>query len=129
VTALWRGQPDSRNSVVSGIARHQDAFAAHSPDAYETLLWDVMKNDATLFMRADQVEAAWRLLMPVLDVWAAAPPSDSPNYAAGTWGPENALGLLAQGHSWPLPPNWRGLARKRGNIRDSIALGIRARDE
>ncbi len=52
-----------------------------------------MKNDATLFMRADQVEAAWRLLMPVLEVWAVAPPSDFPNYAAGTWGPEAAQAL------------------------------------
>jgi glucose-6-phosphate 1-dehydrogenase len=83
---------------------YQETFAARSPDAYETLLWDVMKNDATLFMRADQIEAAWRLLMPVLDVWAVARPSDFPNYAAGTWGPEAAQGLLAhQGHSWPLP--------------------------
>jgi glucose-6-phosphate 1-dehydrogenase len=82
---------------------YQDAFAARSPDAYETLLWDVMKNDATLFMRADQVEAAWRLLMPVLKVWALVPPTDFPNYAAGTWGPEDAQGLLAQGHSWPVP--------------------------
>ena len=83
---------------------YQDMFGSRSPDAYETLLWDVMRNDATLFMRADQVEAAWRSLMPVLDVWAVAPPSDFPNYAAGTWGPEAAQGLLAQqGHSWPLP--------------------------
>jgi len=82
---------------------YQDAFAVRSPEAYETLLWDIMKNDPTLFMRADQVEAAWRLLMPVLDVWADAPPSDFPNYAAGTWGPEDAQGLLAHGHSWPLP--------------------------
>jgi glucose-6-phosphate 1-dehydrogenase len=43
-----------------------------------------MKNDATLSMRADQVETAWRLLMPVIEVWAAAPHSDFPNYAAGT---------------------------------------------
>jgi glucose-6-phosphate 1-dehydrogenase len=82
---------------------YRDTFAIQSPDAYETLLWDVMKNDATLFMRADQVEAAWRLLMPVLEVWAVAPPSDFPNYAAGTWGPEEIQGLLAHGHSWPLP--------------------------
>ena len=93
---------------------YQDAFATRSPDAYETLLWDVMKNDATLFMRADQVEAAWRLLMPVLDVWAAAPPSDFPNYAAGTWGPEDAQGLLAQGHSWPLPSALVGCSEKKG---------------
>ncbi|HXP59227.1 MAG TPA: glucose-6-phosphate dehydrogenase [Dongiaceae bacterium] len=82
---------------------YQDAFAARSPEAYETLLWDVMKNDATLFMRADQVEAAWRWLVPVLEVWAAAPPSDFPNYAAGTWGPEDTQALLGPGHSWPLP--------------------------
>jgi glucose-6-phosphate 1-dehydrogenase len=73
-----------------------------------------MKNDATLFMRADQVEAAWRLLMPVLDVWAVAPPSDFPNYAAGTWGPEDAQGLLAQGHSWPLPTELVGKCKKKG---------------
>jgi glucose-6-phosphate 1-dehydrogenase len=57
-------------------------------------------------MRADQVEAAWQWLMTVLDVWAEAPPSDFPNYAVGTWGPEDAQGLLAQGQSWPLPTEW-----------------------
>jgi glucose-6-phosphate 1-dehydrogenase len=83
---------------------YRESFAASSPDAYETLLWDVMKNDPTLFMRADQVEAAWRVLMPVLEVWKATPPGDFPNYAAGTWGPEAVQGLLAQqGHRWPLP--------------------------
>ena len=82
---------------------YRESFDAPSPDAYETLLWDVMKNDATLFMRADQVEAAWRWLMPVLEVWAEAPPSDFPNYAAGIWGPEETQGLLACGHSWPPP--------------------------
>jgi glucose-6-phosphate 1-dehydrogenase len=93
---------------------YQEAFAIRSPDAYETLLWDVMKNDATLFMRADQVEAAWQLLMPVLDAWAIAPPGDFPNYAAGTWGPEDVQGLLAQGHSWPLPTELVGLSKKKG---------------
>jgi glucose-6-phosphate 1-dehydrogenase len=82
---------------------YRESFQTPSPDAYETLLWDVMKSDATLFMRADQVEAAWQWLMPVIEVWAQSPPSDFPNYAAGTWGPESAQALLAQGHSWPLP--------------------------
>ena len=93
---------------------YRDTFGARSPDAYETLLWDVMKNDATLFMRADQVEAAWQLLMPVLEVWAVAPPSDFPNYAAGTWGPEDMQGLLAQGHSWPLPTELVTRRKKKG---------------
>lgn len=83
---------------------YEQAFATPSPDAYETLLLDVMKNDLTLFMRADQVEAAWKLLMPVLDIWAISPPIDFPNYDAGTWGPEAANKLLAlEGHSWPIP--------------------------
>ena len=83
---------------------YREAFKAASPDAYETLLWDVMRNDATLFMRADQVEAAWRLLMPVLEAWKSNPPSDFPDYAAGTWGPDVVQGLLAHtGHNWPLP--------------------------
>jgi len=79
---------------------YSESFAAFSAEAYETLLWDVMKNDTTLFMRADQIEAAWRLLMPVFEFWSVAPPSDFPNYASGTWGPEDIQGLLANGHSW-----------------------------
>jgi glucose-6-phosphate 1-dehydrogenase len=83
---------------------YHESFAAPSPDAYETLLWDVMKKDATLFMRADQVEAAWQLLMPVLEAWQATAPSDFPNYAAGTWGPKEADDMLARrGQSWRKP--------------------------
>ena len=83
---------------------YRESFAAPSPDAYETLLWDVMKNDATLFMRADQVEAAWQLLLPVLEAWSTTSPSDFPNYAAGSWGPETVQGLLTQQtHRWPQP--------------------------
>lgn len=80
---------------------YQDSFAIPSADAYETLLWDVMNNDPTLFMRADQVEAAWHLLMPVLEVWAESNPRSFPNYAAGSWGPRAADALLArEGHAW-----------------------------
>lgn len=80
---------------------YRDGFAVPSPDAYETLLWDVMNDDATLFMRADQIEAAWQVLMPVLEVWAGSSPRSFPNYAAGTWGPKVADELLARnGHVW-----------------------------
>jgi glucose-6-phosphate 1-dehydrogenase len=80
---------------------YRDSFAVSSPDAYETLLWDVMNNDPTLFMRADQVEAAWQLLMPVLEVWAESSPRNFPNYAAGSLGPKEADALLArEGHAW-----------------------------
>jgi len=83
---------------------YRESFATPSAEAYVTLLSDVINNDATLFMRADQVESAWRLLMPVLDAWKASPPNDFPNYASGTWGPDATQGLLVQqGHSWPAP--------------------------
>jgi glucose-6-phosphate 1-dehydrogenase len=63
-----------------------------------------MTQDPTLFMRADQVEAAWQVLMPVLKAWAESNPRNFPNYAAGTWGPAAAdLLLTHDGHSWPLP--------------------------
>jgi glucose-6-phosphate 1-dehydrogenase len=106
--------PKMRLRSVEMKFNYRDTFATRSPDAYETLLWDVMKNDATLFMRADQVEAAWRLLMPVLDVWAMAPPGDFPNYAAGTWGPEDTQSLLDQGHTWPLPVDLKKTRRNAG---------------
>jgi glucose-6-phosphate 1-dehydrogenase len=82
---------------------YQEEFSKRIPEAYETLLWDIMHNDATLFMRADQVDAAWQLMMPILDAWAEKPPIDFPNYISGSWGPEAANDLLNFGHHWPLP--------------------------
>ncbi|BCS55044.1 glucose-6-phosphate 1-dehydrogenase [Geobacter sp. SVR] len=83
---------------------YRDAFKASPPEAYETLLLDIMRGDATLFMRADQVESAWSVLTPILDVWDSVPPADFPNYPAGEWGPETADMLIAQdGHSWLKP--------------------------
>jgi glucose-6-phosphate 1-dehydrogenase len=82
---------------------YQEEFSRPIPEAYETLLWDIMHNDATLFMRADQVEAAWQLMMPILNAWAEKEPIDFPNYESGSWGPESANDLLDRGHHWPVP--------------------------
>ena len=83
---------------------YQDTFHAEPPEAYETLLLDVMLGDPTQFMRADQLEAAWSIIDPILQVWGSEPPVDFPNYAAGTWGPEAAEVLIAQdGRSWVVP--------------------------
>ncbi|OQA47520.1 MAG: Glucose-6-phosphate 1-dehydrogenase [Chloroflexi bacterium ADurb.Bin325] len=80
---------------------YQSAFQEAPRDAYETLLLDVMVGDATLFMRADQVEAAWSVIDPILTVWGAVTPTDFPNYPAGSWGPEAAEALIARdGRSW-----------------------------
>jgi glucose-6-phosphate 1-dehydrogenase len=83
---------------------YQEAFKSKSPQAYETLLADVMLGDATLFMRADQVEASWSVLMPILNAWEKSKPADFPNYQSGTWGPKAADALIAKdGRSWLQP--------------------------
>ena len=80
---------------------YNETYSSGTPEAYETLLLDIMQGDSTLFMRADQVEAAWTILMPVIDVWADNPAVNFPNYDAGTQGPENAEALIARdGHNW-----------------------------
>jgi glucose-6-phosphate 1-dehydrogenase len=83
---------------------YQEAFRRASPEAYETLLLDVMRGDATLFMRADQVETAWSVISPILEAWTSVPLANFPNYAAGTWGPDSAETLIARdGRNWFLP--------------------------
>ena len=70
----------------------------------ETLLYDCMTGDATLFHRSDMVEAAWTIATPILDVWQALPPRDFPNYASGTWGPRSADELIERdGRQWSNP--------------------------
>jgi len=81
--------------------RYAEAFKIEPPEAYETLLLDILEGDATLFMRADQVECAWNVVDPVLEVWNSVEASDFPNYPSGSWGPERAEALIAQdGRSW-----------------------------
>jgi glucose-6-phosphate 1-dehydrogenase len=70
------------------------------PDAYERLLTDVIRGDATLFMRRDEVEASWRWVEPILDGWQNQAVPLLP-YAAGTWGPSAAIALMErEGRSW-----------------------------
>jgi glucose-6-phosphate 1-dehydrogenase len=76
-------------------------FGADAYTGYEVLLYDCMIGDATLFQRADMVEAGWNVVDPVLDVWKALPPRRFPNYAAGTWGPKESDELLQRdGREW-----------------------------
>ena len=79
-------------------------FGEQVSTGYERLLYDCMTGDATLFQRADMVEASWRIVTPILDVWKAIPARDFPNYPAGTWGPKEADQLLEQdGRAWKNP--------------------------
>lgn len=78
-----------------------DHFGEQLSTGYERLLYDCMIGDATLYRRADMVEASWGIVSPILDVWSAIPPRDFPNYTSGTWGPKEADDLLAKdGRSW-----------------------------
>jgi glucose-6-phosphate 1-dehydrogenase len=81
--------------------KYADWFRAEPNVGYETLLYDCMTGDATLFQRADMVEACWRAVQPILDDWAQRTPADFPNYASGSAGPASADTLLALGgRSW-----------------------------
>ena len=81
--------------------KYADWFRAEPNVGYETLLYDCMTGDATLFQRADMVEACWRAVQPVIDDWAQRTPADFPNYASGSAGPASSDTLLAMGgRSW-----------------------------
>jgi glucose-6-phosphate 1-dehydrogenase len=80
---------------------YADYFGKGCRTGYETLLYDCMIGDATLFQRADMVEAGWSIVAPVLKAWEVTPPEDFPNYPAGTWGPRAAdLLLRRDGRQW-----------------------------
>jgi glucose-6-phosphate 1-dehydrogenase len=70
------------------------AFNGALPEAYERLILEALRGDATLFMRSDEVEAAWEFATPILQAWEQQPPTDFPNYAAGSWGPPQADRLI-----------------------------------
>ncbi len=78
-----------------------DHFGEHLSTGYERLLFDCMIGDATLFQRADMVEASWKIVNPILDVWSAIPARSFPNYKAGAWGPKESDDLLENdGRRW-----------------------------
>lgn len=96
--------PVVRLGAVNMDFQYSDYFGTTPSTGYETLLYDCMMGDSTLFQRADMVEAGWAAVQPALDVWNALPPRDFPNYAAGTWGPEAADELLRrEGREWRNP--------------------------
>src|SRR5262245_17700778 len=92
---------------------YRDYFAPVVSAGYETLIYDCLIGDATLFQRADTVEAAWRAVQGLIDAWAKTPAEDFPNYAAGSTGPPAADRLLARdGRAWlPITADHRHAGR------------------
>ncbi len=79
------------------------SFMVDAPDAYETLILDALRGDATLFTRRDEVEQQWTFVDPIIEGWSADQ-IDLPTYAAGTWGPTEADLLIARdGRAWRKP--------------------------
>jgi glucose-6-phosphate 1-dehydrogenase len=90
-----------RASTVQMDFSYQSAFGSRTPVAYETLLLDAMRGDATLFTRRDEVEAEWRIITPIEEAWQQLPVPNFPNYAAGSDGPAAANDLVERsGHYW-----------------------------
>lgn len=117
-TLVIRIQPDEgislkMNCKIPGLSsliqpvkmdfQYDTYFGATPPEAYERLICDCMAGDNTLFARADEALASWRLLTPLLHYWEKQPPRDFPNYASGTWGPKDSNALLERdGFQWRL---------------------------
>jgi glucose-6-phosphate 1-dehydrogenase len=96
-----RPGPEMHTGTVHMDFSYRECFRFESLPAYETLLLDVMRGDATLFTRRDEVEAQWRLVTPIEKAWSQQPKPDFPNYAAGSEGPADSDRLLAKnGHRW-----------------------------
>jgi glucose-6-phosphate 1-dehydrogenase len=112
-------QPDEGISISFGAKRpgtemsignvtmnfsYKEGFGESTRSAYATLVNDCVRGDATLFDRGDNVEAAWQLVDPILDVWSAAKTASVPQYASGSWGPRESDALLERDHrKWYTP--------------------------
>ena len=109
--------PTVRMGEVEMDFQYGEHFGQHPSTGYETLLLDCMQGDGTLFQRDDMVEAGWRIVQPILDVWKALPPRNFPNYALGSSGPKEADELLTRDNRhWKViadGPRWRHRGHKQ----------------
>ena len=80
--------------------RYGTSFVSESPEAYERLILDAMRGDATLFTRNDEIEALWGIIDPILTAWHEDPTPPIPQYKSGSAGPAEADTLLDDGHRW-----------------------------
>jgi glucose-6-phosphate 1-dehydrogenase len=92
--------PQMRIRPVNMQFRYGTSFLSESPEAYERLILDAMRGDATLFTRNDEIEAQWGIVDPILAAWAQDTSSPIPQYPAGSAGPAEANALLDDGRRW-----------------------------
>jgi len=103
----FNGKVPGTSTQVRPVRMHfsyDSEFGAYTPEAYERLLLEAVSGDATLFIRRDEVETAWRIVDPIREGWGNIPLTNREFYSAGTWGPVAADDLLAKtGHVWREP--------------------------
>ncbi len=93
--------PDVRLGQVDMKFKYSDYFGIEPQTGYETILYECMNGDHTLFKNAQMEETSWTVVQSILDVWGSVKPHDFPNYAAGSWGPADADALLHKdGRAW-----------------------------
>jgi len=107
ITLRFNGKVPGASIAIRPVRMHfsyNAEFGAYTPEAYERLLLEAIAGDPTLFIRSDEVEAAWSVVDPVREAWASEPLDANAIYPAGTWGPTAAEELLARhGHAWRNP--------------------------
>ncbi len=107
ITLRFNGKVPGTSTEIRPVRMHfsyNAEFGAYTPEAYERLLLEAMAGDATLFIRRDEVEAAWSIVDPIRQHWNGRPLTETEFYPAGTWGPAAAEQLLAaRGHAWRNP--------------------------
>ncbi len=107
ITLRFNGKIPGTSLQIRPVRMHfsyNSEFGAYTPEAYERLLLEALEGDATLFIRRDEVETAWRIVDPIRAAWGSKALVDNEFYRAGTWGPEPAEALLAaKGHQWRNP--------------------------
>jgi glucose-6-phosphate 1-dehydrogenase len=101
--------PSVRMEGVAMKFNYREHFHAAPSTGYETLIYDCMLGDPTLFQRADNIEAGWRVVQPILDAWAEDRTTDMPIYPAGSAGPPEADALLERDHR-----RWRAIRMEDG---------------
>jgi glucose-6-phosphate 1-dehydrogenase len=92
--------PRMRIRPVNMEFRYGTSFLSESPEAYERLILDAMRGDATLFTRNDEIEALWGIIDPILTAWHEDTSSEVAQYPSGSQGPSEAESLLDRGRSW-----------------------------
>ncbi len=107
ISLRFNGKVPGNSSELRPVRMHfsyDTEFGAYTPEAYERLLLEAAAGDATLFIRRDEVEAAWKVVDTIRNAWKDKPLSNREFYSAGTWGPEAADELLGRsGHVWRNP--------------------------